>query len=98
MLDHSTEQLSIDAHNAKVLGVSYGQYKAMQRDGRVMMPKEKPPVPKPTVPKGEKKCKICGEMIPSNSNRRSYCSRKCAEEADAQYRRTYRRKIKVKNT
>ena len=70
------DQLSIDAMEARRLGLSYGKYIALYRP-------EKPPAVR--YPKmrsnGEILCAQCGSPIVNGSNRKKYCSQDCADEA-----------------
>lgn len=74
MLDHSKDQLAEDAAAALALGMSYGKYKALQREN--MLPSTPKPIPKvePGPP-----CLICGQPVPKG--KRSYCSPACADIA-----------------
>lgn len=93
MLDHSVEQLTLDAANARSLGVSYGQYKAMQKDGRLQLPKTKDKAAKQVKQMvGEKLCKVCGNPIPMGTRRISYCSIECSERGNREASRAYQRK------
>ena len=92
MIDHSKDQLAEDAAAAKAAGLSYGKYKALQREN--MLPSLKKPLPKVT---GGPLCVICGQPMPATGCRRKYCGPACADIAVQRYeaeKREERRKRK----
>ena len=68
--------LEIDVRNAKALGMSYGNYKAMQYD---------PNVPKAVVKKPDKCCLACGKEL--LNSRFKYCSSECQESYNRERKR-----------
>lgn len=90
------DQLSVDARKARQLGMSYGKYKALQREGILPSSEE---VKKSTVAavnyRKDVLCKICGKPVPNT--RRNYCSAGCAdianrENAKIKWHRHYQKK------
>lgn len=86
------DQLAEDATAALALGMSYGKYKALQREN--MLPTNKTPIPKePQRPQ----CMICGQPMPMAGCRRKYCGPACADiahERQLQEKQQQRRKKK----
>ena len=66
------DNLSRDARMAKNAGMSYGQWKAMQ--------KPKKPVKEKPVPEGYQKCECCGKLFKKNRSKK-FCSVECREQA-----------------
>ena len=94
MIDHTQELLSQDAASAKKLGISYGKYKALQREG--LLPKPQKPVqkgdPRPdlTHMTHMRRCKICGNPI-KEPLRKTYCGDDCATQGQREHTKKYRR-------
>lgn len=80
MIDHTKDQLAEDAAAAKAAGLSYGKYKALQREN--LLPSIKKPLPK--VASGPL-CMICGQPMPTTGCRRKYCGPACADTAVQRY-------------
>ena len=74
------DNLDIDVKNAKALGLSYGQYKALHYDPHA-----------PVVKKDKKKpliiCPICGKGV--NPPRKKFCSDECRKVSDQEYKRKW---------
>ena len=68
------DQLAEDATVALALGMSYGKYKALQRDN--MLPRPHRPAHKVEI---GPPCLICGQPIPKG--KRKYCGPACADMA-----------------
>ena len=68
------DQLSEDATAALAAGLSYGKYKALQREN--MLPKT---VPTTATVEGDFVCVICGK--PFSARKRKYCGPECADVA-----------------
>lgn len=80
MIDHSKDQLAEDAAAAKAAGLSYGKYKALQREN--LLPPVRNPQPKMA---GVQLCLICGLLLPTKGCRRKYCGPVCADIANQRY-------------
>ena len=76
MIDHSKDQLAEDASVALAAGLSYGKYKALQKENML-----------PTIEKADTNvpigplCLICGQPMPVAGSRRKYCGPVCADIA-----------------
>lgn len=68
------DQLSEDAAAALAAGLSYGKYKALQREN--MLPQT---VPATETAEGVSVCVMCGKPI--SVRKRKYCGPECADEA-----------------
>lgn len=93
MLEHSSEQLVLDAANAKAYSVSYGQYIAMKREGRVK-PLHKDAqklIQKKQQPSG-KLCRRCGRPVSTDRGRSAYCSDQCRDDNNREMSRASQRK------
>ncbi len=75
------DKLSQDAAAARKLGLSYGQYKAMQKPTVI--------VKQPQTPPGIRKvCPNCGAVFFQTDRRKKiYCSRECTDLATHRARR-----------
>lgn len=86
MAEKEKDQLAEDSTAALALGISYGKYKALQREG--MLPSPKRPM-QPVY--GGPRCIVCGDSLPKN--RRKYCGRACEHVGSllraAEYRRNH---------
>lgn len=74
MIDHSKDQLAEDAAAALALGMSYGKYKALQREN--ILPSNPKPIVKVEI---GPPCLICGQPVPKG--KRKYCGPACADMA-----------------
>lgn len=74
MENSAKDQLSEDASAALAAGLSYGKYKALQREN--MLPKTAPDT---ATGEGNSVCMICGKPI--SARKRKYCGPECADVA-----------------
>ena len=68
------DQLSEDATAALAAGLSYGKYKALQREN--MLPQTDPST---TTVESKSICVVCGKPVPVK--KRKYCGPECADVA-----------------
>lgn len=87
MIDHTKDQLAEDAAAALALGVSYGKYKALQREN--ILPSTPKPILKVEV---GPPCLICGKPLPKS--KRKYCGPVCADIADQMKRNEKKKRNK----
>ena len=74
MENNVKDQLAEDAAAALALGMSYGKYKALQREN--MLPSNPKPILKVEI---GPPCLICGQPVPKG--KRKYCGPACADMA-----------------
>ena len=75
------DRLSIDAYNARQAGMSYGQWKALQKPEKV----------EPKIPEGWKECERCGRQFNTNRSDQRFCGFECQRVA------YYEKRNKIKN-
>lgn len=74
MTDQTIDRLAEEATAALAAGMSYGKYKALQREN--MLPQT---VPTTTTAESDLVCAICGKPI--SLRKRKYCGPECADVA-----------------
>ena len=74
MTNQVKDQLAEDATAALAAGLSYGKYKALQREN--MLPHA---VPSTATVEDKSICAVCGQPIPVK--KRKYCGPECADVA-----------------
>ena len=74
MAEAVKDQLAEDATAALAMGMSYGKYKALQREN--MLPQVVKPIVKVEI---GPPCPICGQPVPKG--KRKYCGYACADVA-----------------
>lgn len=77
-----TDRLALESSAALAKNMSYGQYKAMQREAGLSGP-TKPPTPLILDPKAkfEVTCTVCGKIYMARSHGRKFCSEACKKRA-----------------
>lgn len=65
------DRLSIEAFKAKQAGLSYGQWKALQKPEKI----------EPKIPEGWKECLHCGRQFKTNRSDQKYCDIECQRVA-----------------
>lgn len=98
MKSYFGDHLSEDSTKALGLGISYGKYKALQREG--ILPQRKVKIDDPGLPVNSdsgKICKVCGMPIPKGSFRRAYCSDECSDKFYREYNAKRCKQYRTKN-
>ena len=82
MAKKEMDQLTKDCIEARKAGMTYGKWKAMQPPRETDPKKEK---------QSNKRCRVCGTMIPMTSKRMVYCSYECQRNYDYHANRVCKR-------